>query len=240
MKEKGMVKHNKDVSEIQEDTKFIGEKERDSACVMKQGKNDLTMMQKDGIIMMEKEKESKCVTKKKNNDLTMMEKDDIAKKEKGMVKHNKDVCEIKEDTKFVGEKERDSACVLEQGQSDLTMMEKYGFMTEKEMDQDAVMENVMDNDKSESTDSLALHTVLDASIMDRVMDTQLKSTPTTYTSKEVSKESSKVYCMKQESSMSINPRKFYKVDGILLEDENSENYPRIINQKAREKIFERL
>ena len=35
--------------------------------------------------------------------------------------------------------------------------------------------------------------------------------------------------------MSINPRKFYKVDGILLEDENGENYPRIINQKAREK-----
>ena len=25
------------------------------------------------------------------------------------------------------------------------------------------------------------------------------------------------------------------MDGILLEDENSENYPRIINQKAREK-----
>ena len=32
-----------------------------------------------------------------------------------------------------------------------------------------------------------------------------------------------------------NPRKFYQVDGILLEDENSEKYPRIINQKVREK-----
>ena len=40
--------------------------------------------------------------------------------------------------------------------------------------------------------------------------------------------------------MSINPRNFYKVDGILLEDENSENYPRIINQKAEKKIFGRL
>ena len=35
--------------------------------------------------------------------------------------------------------------------------------------------------------------------------------------------------------MSTNPRKFYKVDGKLLGDENGENYPRIINQKAREK-----
>ena len=41
----------------------------------------------------------------------MMEKDNTAMKEKGKVKHNKDVCEIKEDTKFVGEKERDSVCV---------------------------------------------------------------------------------------------------------------------------------
>ena len=32
--------------------------------------------------------------------------------------------------------------------------------------------------------------------------------------------------------MSINPRNVCKVDGILL-DENSENYPRIINQKVR-------
>ena len=35
--------------------------------------------------------------------------------------------------------------------------------------------------------------------------------------------------------MSINPRKFYKVDGILLEGENGENYPRNINQKGTEK-----
>ena len=48
MKEKEMVKHNKDVSEIKEDTKFVGEKEkeRDSACVTEEGKNDLTMMEK--------------------------------------------------------------------------------------------------------------------------------------------------------------------------------------------------
>ena len=41
MKEKGMVKHNKDVSEIKEDTKFAEEKEkeRDSACVMEEGTN---------------------------------------------------------------------------------------------------------------------------------------------------------------------------------------------------------
>ena len=77
------------------------------------------------------------------------------------------------------------------------------------------MENVMDNDKSKSTDSLASCTVLDAPIMDRVTDTPLKSTPTTSTSKEVRKESSKAYCKKRGSSMSINPRKFYKVDGIL-------------------------
>ena len=69
-------------------------------------------------------------------------------------------------------------------------------LSEKEMDQDTMMENVMDNDKSESTDSLASHTVLDAPIMDRVMDTLLNSTPTTSTSKEVRKESSKVYCKK--------------------------------------------
>ena len=35
--------------------------------------------------------------------------------------------------------------------------------------------------------------------------------------------------------MSINPRKFNKVDGILLEDENGENYPRIINQNGKRK-----
>ena len=71
-----------------------------------------------------KEKESKCVTENGNRDLTVMEKDTIVMKEKGMVKHNKDVCEIKEDTKFAGEKERDSVCVIEQGKNDLTMMEK--------------------------------------------------------------------------------------------------------------------
>ena len=60
-----------------------------------------------------KEKESKCVTENGNKDLTMMEKDNISMKEKGIVEHNKDVCEIKEDTKFAGERERNSACVME-------------------------------------------------------------------------------------------------------------------------------
>ena len=40
------------------------------------------------------------------------------------------------------------------------------------------------------------------------METPVKSTPTTSTSKEVMKQSSKVDCKKQGSSMSINPRKF--------------------------------
>ena len=66
----------------------------------------------------------------------------------------------------------------------------------------------------------------------------MKSTPTTSTSKEVRKQSSKVDHKKQESSMLINPRKFYKVDGILLEDENGESYPRIINQKSRKNSLE--
>ena len=80
--------------------------------------------------------------------------------------------------------------MTEPGQNDLTMMEKDGLMTKKkEMDQDTIMENVIDNDKSKSTDSLAAHTVLDVPIMDRVMDTLLKSIPTTSTSKEVRKES---------------------------------------------------
>ena len=53
-----------------------------------------------------KEKESKCVMENRNNDLTMINKDNIVMEEKAMVKHNKDVCDIKEDTKFAGEKER--------------------------------------------------------------------------------------------------------------------------------------
>ena len=61
-------------------------------------------MEKDGIIKTEKEKESKCVTKNRNHDLTVMEKDNIAMKEKGMVEHNKDVCEIKEDTNLQGKR----------------------------------------------------------------------------------------------------------------------------------------
>ena len=73
-----------------------------------------------------------------NNDLTVMEKDNIVMKEKGMVKHNKDVCEIKEDKNLQEKRKRkgDSACVTEQGKNDLTMMEKDGLiMMEKEMDQ---------------------------------------------------------------------------------------------------------
>ena len=51
------------------------------------------------------------------------------------------------------------------------MMEKDGLiMTEEEMDQVTVMQNVTDNDKSKSTDSLASYTVLDAPIVDRVME----------------------------------------------------------------------
>ena len=76
------------------------------------------------------------------------------------------------------------------------MTEKDVLMTEKEMDQDTVMENVIDKDKSESIDSLASHTVLDASIMDRVLNTLLNFTPTTSKSLEVRKESNKVYCKK--------------------------------------------
>ena len=55
--------------------------------------------------------------RKGNNDLTVTEKDDITMKEKGMVEHTIDVCEIKEDTKSVGEKdkERDSVCEMEEG-----------------------------------------------------------------------------------------------------------------------------
>ena len=87
-------------------------------------------------------------------------------------------------------------CVSEPGQNDITMTEKDVLMTEKEMDQDTIMENVMDSDKSESTDSLASHTVLDAPIMDRVTDTLLNFTPTTPKSLEVRKESNKVYCNK--------------------------------------------
>ena len=87
------------------------------------------------------------------------------------------------------------------------------------------MENVTDNNKSDSTDCLASCIVHDAPIMDRVTETPVKSTPTVSTSKEVMKQSSKGDCKKQGLSMSINPGKFYKVDGILLEDDDGKNYP---------------
>ena len=156
-----------------------------------------------------KEKDSKCVMEKGNKELTMMEKYNILMKEKRMVEDNKDVCEMKEDTKSAGEKERDSACVMEQRKNDLTMMgnekesrcvtengnnelttmEKDNIAMKEEghikHNQDTIMENVMDNDKSELSDTLASHTVLDAPIMDRVTDTLLNSTPTTSTSLEV-------------------------------------------------------
>ena len=35
--------------------------------------------------------------------------------------------------------------------------------------------------------------------------------------------------------MSINAKRFYSVDGILLEDEHGENFSRIMNIKEREK-----
>ena len=96
-----MVEDNKDVYEMKEYTKFAGNKERDSACVTEQRKNDLTMMgnEKESRCVTENrnneltmmEQESRCVTENRNNELTMMEKD-IAMKEKGKgnVKHNQD------------------------------------------------------------------------------------------------------------------------------------------------------
>ena len=52
-----------------------------------------------------------------NNDVIMMEKDDIMMKAREMVNDNKDVSDIKKDTKFVVEKEKegDSSCVTEEG-----------------------------------------------------------------------------------------------------------------------------
>ena len=103
---------------------------------------------------------------------------DISMKENGMVEDNKNVCEMKEDTKFAWEKERDSVCVMKQRKNDLTMMgnkkesrcvtenrnneftvmEKDNIAMEEKgkvkHNQDTIMENVMDNDKSKSSDSL--------------------------------------------------------------------------------------
>ena len=123
---------------------------------------------------------------------------------------------------------------MENRNNELTVMEKDIAMKEKgnvTHNQDTIMEN----DRSESSDTLVSHTVLDAPIMDRETDALLNYTSTTSTSLELRNEGNKFYCKKWGSSISINPRKFYKMDGILLEDGNSENYPGIINQKAREK-----
>ena len=61
------------------------------------------------------------------------------------------------------------------------------------------------------------------------------STPEASTCEEVKKESRKTDCNKKGSSLQINPKHFYWVDGILLENECGENYPRILNKKERDK-----
>ena len=90
-------------------------------------------------------------------------------------------------------------------------------------------------EKSVSSDSNASGTVLDRPVKDYVMVKPEPSTPEAPTCKEVRKESRKTDCNKKGSSLQINPKKFYRVDGILLENECGENYPRILNKKERDK-----
>ena len=94
-------------------------------------------------------------------------------------------------------------------------------MTEKEGDQTTMMENQNMMEKSVSSDSNASGTVLDRPIKNYVMEKPEPSTPEASTCKEVKKESRKTECNKKGSSLQINPKKFYQVDGIMLENELS-------------------
>ena len=108
-------------------------------------------------------------------------------------------------------------------------------MTEKDGDQTTVMENENVMEKSVSSDSNASGTVLDRPIKDYVMEKPVPSTQEASTCKEVKKGSRKTDCNKKRSSLQINPKNFYRVDKILLENECGEHYPRILNKKERDK-----
>ena len=107
-------------------------------------------------------------------------------------------------------------------------------MMKKEGDQTTIMENQKVMEKSVSSDSNDSN-VLHRPIKDYVMEKPEPSTPEASTCKEVKKESRKTNCNKKGSSLQINLKNFYQVDGILLENECGENYPRILNKKERDK-----
>ena len=108
-------------------------------------------------------------------------------------------------------------------------------MTEKDGDLTTIMENQNVTEKSVSTDSNASGTVLDRPIKDYVMEKPVPSTQEASTCKEVKKGSRNTDCNKKRSSLQINPKNFYRVDGILLENECGEHYSRILNKKERDK-----
>ena len=108
-------------------------------------------------------------------------------------------------------------------------------MTEQEGDQTTIMENQNVMEKSVSSDSNTSGTLLDRPIKDYVTEKPEPSTPEASTCKEVKKESRKTDCNKKGSSLQINLKNFYQVDGILLKNECGENYPRILTKKERDK-----
>ena len=107
-------------------------------------------------------------------------------------------------------------------------------MMEKDGDQTTAIENENVMEKSVSSDSNASGTVLDRPVKDYVMEKPVPSTQEASTCKEVKKGTRNTDWNKKRSSLQINLKKIYRVDGILLENECGEDYSRILNKKERD------